>query len=180
MKYIIFVILLCFNQTLFAKDSGYRLTSEDILNISVWKEEGLQHEVLIRPDGKITFPLVGTVQAAGYTAEEVKQEITDKLKKYIPEPVVTVSVVKIAGNKIYVVGKVNRPGEYVVGRYIDVMQVLALAGGVTPYASTGNIKIIRREEGTQKVFTFEYDDVKSGEKLEQNILLQAGDSVIVP
>jgi len=178
--FIILVILCSMNLQAIAGDPGYKLAAEDVLHISVWKEEGLQQDVLIRPDGKISFPLVGAIEAGGKTAEEVRLEITTKLIKFIPDPVVTVSIVKVSGNKIYVIGKVNRPGEFVVGRYIDVMQALALAGGVTPYASTSNIKVLRRNNGNQEVFKFEYNDVKNGENLEQNIVLQAGDSVVVP
>jgi len=176
----IIILLVGINSQAIASDSGYKLAAEDVLRISVWKEEGLQHEVLVRPDGIISFPLVGTIQAGGKTAEAVRLEIMNKLVKFIPEPVVTVSIIKVSGNKIYVIGKVNRPGEFVVGRYIDVMQALALAGGVTPYASTSNIKVLRRNNGNQEVFKFKYNDVANGENLEQNIVLQAGDSVIVP
>jgi len=159
---------------------GYKLAPEDVLEISVWKEEGLQREVLVRPDGLLSFPLVGSLQAAGQTPEEVRAQLIEKLKKYIPDPVVTVSVTSVAGNKIYVLGKVNRPGVYNVGHYVDVMQALALAGGLTPFAAANNINILRRSDGEQQSFGFKYGEVEDGEALQQNIILKSGDVVVVP
>lgn len=158
----------------------YRIGPGDILEISVWKEEGLQKEVLVRPDGGIMFPLVGQVNASGKTAEQLRSIITTKLEKFIPNPFVTVSINKITNNKVYVVGKVNRPGEFIASHYLDVMQVLALAGGLTPYAKPGDIIIIRHVNGKKVVFPFEYDAVADGENLEQNIMLQSGDTIVVP
>jgi len=171
---------------LFAQDAasaqpgtGYLLAPEDILEISVWKEEGLQREVLVRPDGRLSFPLVGHVQAAGRTPEQVQQEIAERLKSFISDPVVTVAVLRVTGNKIYVIGKVAKPGEYVVGRYVDVLQALSLAGGLTPFAAENNINILRREDGKQVIFPFKYSEVADGEELQQNIILKSGDVVIV-
>lgn len=158
----------------------YLLLSEDVLEISVWKEEGLKREVVIRPDGKLSFPLVGHIQAAGKTPEQLEKIIAKRLKSYISDPVVTVSILKAAGNKVYVTGKVNKPGVYVVGQFIDVMQALSLAGGLTAYADGDDIIIIRREGNKETVFQFDYDDVEDGDDLEQNILLKGGDVVIVP
>jgi len=161
----------------------YRIGPEDVLEISVWKEQDLQlKEVLVRPDGWITFPLVGNVKAKGKTAQEVDEEITGRLRKYIPEPVVTVSVKKVAGYKVFVIGRVNKPGEYVVGRYVDVLQALTLAGGLTPFADEENIRILRKgEEGSkEQVLQFNYAEIKKGQRLEQNITLKSGDTVVVP
>lgn len=158
----------------------YRIGPEDVLEISVWKEEELQREVLVRPDGGISFPLAGDVQAAGRTPEELQAAISQKLKKYIPDAVVTVSVTKLTGHRIYVVGKVNNPGQFTVGRYVDVLQALTLAGGLTPYASEESIKILRRKNGKEVVYPFDYDAVKSGDALDQNIVLQNDDVVVVP
>lgn len=175
-----------FSVSLFAQDAasarpgaGYLLAPEDILEISVWKEEGLQREVLVRPDGRLSFPLVGYVQAAGRTPEQVQQEIAERLTSFISDPVVTVAVLRVTGNKIYVIGKVAKPGEYVVGRYVDVLQALSLAGGLTPFAAENNIKILRREQGEQVLFPFKYSEVADGEGLQQNIILKSGDIVIV-
>ncbi len=163
-----------------AQDDSYKIGPEDKLEISVWREEGLQKEVLVRPDGGISFPLAGDLHVAGKSPREVQEEITRKIRHYIPDAVVTVSVVEVSGYRIYVLGKVNNPGQFVVGRYVDVMQALTLAGGLTPYASESDIKIIRNEGGHQKVYPFRYSAVKRGEHLEQNILLKSGDTVVVP
>jgi polysaccharide export outer membrane protein len=158
----------------------YLIGPEDILEISVWKEEGLEREVLVRPDGKLSFPLAGDVQAAGRTPEKVQAEITERIKRYIPDPVVTVTVKTIGGNKIYVIGEVRNPGSYVIGRYVDVIQALTLAGGLTPFASENSIKVLRREGTKEIVVSFEYAEVKKGRRLEQNIFLRGGDVVVVP
>lgn len=158
----------------------YRIGPEDILDISVWREETLQRKVVVRPDGGISFPLVGDLQVSGKTTDMIKVEITEKLKKYIPEPAVTVALDKVEGYRIYVLGKVNKPGQYVVGRYIDVLQALTLAGGLTPFASENNIKILRRENSKEIVFPFVYSAVRSGQDLEQNIILKSNDVVVVP
>lgn len=161
-------------------DSSYRLAPEDVVEISVWKEEGLRKELLVRPDGGISFPLVGELQAAGKTAEEIRAEVAARLGSKINDPVVTVSVLKASGNKIYIIGRVARPGEYVAGRYLDVLQALAVAGGLTPFAAEDDIRILRKRGGKDEVFEFEYSDVRRGRKLEQNIMLQGGDVVVVP
>lgn len=158
----------------------YRIGPEDVLEISVWKEEGLKKEVLVRPDGGIAFPLAGDMEAAGKTAEQLQQEITQRLSKFMADPVVSVAVTKVAANKIYVIGRVNKPGEYVTGRYVDVLQGLTMAGGLTPFAAENDIKVMRKENGKEVVFPFRYSDIKKGVNLEQNILLKPGDVVVVP
>jgi len=158
----------------------YQIGPEDVLEISVWKEEGLKKEVLVRPDGGISFPLAGDMQAAGKTARQLQQEITQRLEKFIADPVVSVAVTKIAGNKIYVIGRVNKPGEFVAGRYVDVLQALTMAGGLTPFAAENDIKILRKNTEKDTVFTFRYSEVKAGKNLDQNIVLRGGDVVVVP
>lgn len=158
----------------------YRIGPEDVLDISVWKEDALKKEVLVRPDGGISFPLVGELQALDKTPLQIQQEITQKLTRYIPNPVVSVSVLKIVSNKIYVVGKVHKPGEYLTGRYLDVLQALSMAGGLTPYAAENKIKILRREGGKEISIPFEYARVQAGNDLSQNIQLKRGDVVLVP
>ena len=123
---------------------------------------------------------LGDVQARGKSVEQLRAEITDKLKKYIPDPVVTVGIQQLSGNVIYVIGKVNRPGNFPVVRQVDVMQALSMAGGMTPYAAANRIRILRREGGRQVAIPFAYGDIEKGEKLEQNIVLRAGDVVVVP
>ena len=165
-----------------ANEAGpdYLIGPEDVLEISVWKEEGLKKEVLVRPDGGIAFPLAGDMQAAGKTAGQLQREITQRLEKFIAEPVVSVAITKVAGNKIYVIGRVNKPGEFVTGRYVDVLQGLTMAGGLTPFAAENDIKVMRKESGRDVVFPFRYSDVKKGVNLEQNIPLKGGDVVVVP
>ncbi len=159
---------------------AYEIGPGDVLNVSVWKEDGLDKEVLIRPDGGMSFPLAGNIQAGGKSVVQLQKLIADKIKQYIPDPVVSVSVRQIQNNKIYVVGKVNRPGEYIGTSYIDVMQALAMAGGLNAFASSNNIKILRRHKGNIKSMVFEYDEVASGSNLKQNIILKSGDVVVVP
>jgi polysaccharide export outer membrane protein len=163
-----------------AVDPGYRLGAEDVMLISLWKDEHLTKEVVVRPDGMISFPLVGDIQAEDRTVEEIRADLVKRLTKYIPTPNVSVAVTKVLSYKIYVVGRVNKPGEYVIGHHTDVLQALSLAGGLTPFAAENDIKVIRRVEGRQQVFLFRYGDVKKGRDLEQNILLKRSDSVMVP
>lgn len=161
-------------------EPGYQLGPEDVVMISVWKDEHLTREVVVRPDGMLSFPLVGDVPAAGHTVEEVRQDLSKRLARYIPNPHVSVAITKLQSYKVYVMGRVNKPGEYLVGHYTDVLQALSLAGGLTPFASENDIKIIRREEGEERVFLFRYGDIQKGRDLKQNILLQRGDVVMVP
>ena len=158
----------------------YQIGPEDVLHISVWKEPDLDREVLVRPDGGVSFPLVGDIQVSGRTPLEIQNEIKSRLDRFIPDAEVTVSVTKISGYTIFVVGEVKTPGQFTLGRYVDVVQALTLAGSVTPYASADNIKILRRVAGKEKVFKFDYGDIKKGRKLSQNIILQSGDVVVVP
>jgi polysaccharide export outer membrane protein len=161
-------------------DPGYRLGAEDVLLISVWKDEQLTREVVVRPDGMFSFPLVGDSQAQDRTVEEIRADLVKRLTKYIPNPNVSVSVTKVLSYKIYVVGRVNKPGEYLIGHYTDVLQALSLAGGLTPFAAENDIKVIRRVKGEKEVFPFRYGDMRKGNDLDQNILLQRGDVVMVP
>ena len=163
---------------LIARD--YQIGPEDILEVAVWKEEGLKKEVLVRPDGGITFPLIGDLQATGKTADQLQQELARRLAKFIADPVVSVAILKIASNRVYVIGRVNKPGEYVAGRYVDVMQALSMAGGLTPFAAENDIKVLRKENGKDTVHPFRYSQVKAGRNLEQNIPLRGGDVVVVP
>ena len=163
-----------------AVEPAYQVGPEDLLEISVWKEEGLTGDVLVRPDGGISFPLVGDVNVAGKSVRELDTLMAERLTKFIPDPVVTVSVKSLLGNSIYVIGKVNRAGEFPVTHYIDVMQALSMAGGTNPFAALNDIRILRREAGRQRAIPFRYGDVESGKKLEQNIILHGGDIVVVP
>ena len=160
--------------------AGYDLQPGDVLQVSVWKETELQAEVLVRPDGGISFPLAGDLPAVGRSIEALREELERRLKTLIPDAVVTVALKQANGNRIYVIGKVQRPGDFVLGRPTDVMQALSLAGGATPYADTDAIRILRRDGGHQTAIEFRYSDVAHGRHLEQNIVLRGGDTVVVP
>ncbi|MEQ1637418.1 MAG: polysaccharide biosynthesis/export family protein [Methylococcales bacterium] len=159
----------------------YLVQPGDVLEIMVWKEEQLQMEVLVRPDGYLSFPLAGEVLVKGKSFAEIQKLLTARLKEYMPDLLVTVSAKQLFSNKIFVMGKVLKPGEFPLVRSIDVTQALALAGGVTPFADVNEIKILRRDNfGNQRALPFRYGDIEDGAELKQNILLQSGDSVVVP
>lgn len=161
--------------------NAYEIQPGDILSVSVWKEDDLIREVIVRPDGYITFPLVGETKASGNSVENLRLRITERLTKYIPDPVVTVSVSRLIGNTIYVIGKVNQPGQFPIARNVDVVQALTMAGGTSTYAALGKIKILRRNSKKQlSAIPFDYGEIEKGKNLEQNIMLKAGDVVIVP
>jgi polysaccharide export outer membrane protein len=160
---------------------GYKLQPGDILSVDVWKEVDLKgDETLIRPDGGISFPLAGDLQAAGHTVAELTAMLETRIRKFVPDAVVTVSVKTANGNRVYVIGKVNHAGDFPLNRPIDVMQAISLAGGATPFADTNAIRVLRREGNRETAIAFRYRDVERGRKLEQNILLQSGDTVVVP
>ena len=159
---------------------SYRLQPGDVMTIAVWKETELQSDVLVRPDGGFSFPLAGDVDAVGKTVDEIRLILVERLKRYIPSPVVTVAVKQIGGNRIYVVGRVNRAGDFPLSSPLDVMQAIALAGGTTPFAAINDIVILRRQNGEQQALHFHYSDVARGRELSQNVLLQTGDTVVVP
>ncbi len=159
---------------------GYKLQPGDLLQVVVWKETDLQSEVLIRPDGGISFALAGDMQAAGLTTDELRQELETRVRKLVPGAVVTVSVKAPNGNRVFVIGKVNHPGDFPLLRPIDVMQAISMAGGITPFASANQIRVLHRDGQRLVSVRFHYDEVTKGRHLEQNILLQSGDTVIVP
>jgi polysaccharide export outer membrane protein len=159
---------------------GYVLQPGDVLNVSVWKETDLTAEVLIRPDGGMSFALAGDLHAAGHTVGELTAMLEKRIRKFEPDAVITVSIKVAAGNRVYVIGKVTHPGDFPLNRPTDVMQALSLAGGATPFADTNAIRILRRDGDHQTAITFRYGDVEHGRKLQQNILLQSGDTVVVP
>ena len=162
------------------RPEDYKVLPGDVLQISVWKEPELQLQVLVRPDAAFSFPLAGEVSVSGRSVAELQQEITQRLSRFISNPVGPVSVTEILGNKVYVIGQVNKPGDFVVNPRVDVMQALSMAGGVTPFADTNDIRILRRVGDRQLALPFEYNSVLKGRSLEQNVILHAGDIVVVP
>ena len=163
-----------------AQDANYTVKPGDLLSISVWKEPDLQRPALVRPDGSFSFPLVGEVDAKGKTVADLNKLMSQRLAKYISDPVVTVSIQEIKGNKVYVIGQVNRPGEFIMNPTVDVMQALSMAGGTTPFAALGDIVVLRRTPAGKQSIPFRYNDVVRGKRMDQNIDLQSGDVVVVP
>ncbi len=164
----------------FAKEKPYTIIAGDVLQITVWKEDGLDREVLVLPNGEITFPLVGTIMVQGMTPSELQDVIKEKLAALIPDASVTVSVKAALGHTVSVVGQVQKPGEFMINRRLTVLQALSLAGGLTPYASESSIIVVRNRNGKEKSIPIPYDDIIEGENLDQDIALEPGDVVVVP
>jgi polysaccharide export outer membrane protein len=152
----------------------------DMLKITVWGQEGLDSNVIVQPDGKISLPLVDDVPAAGLTVDALRQELDKRYRAFILEPAVSVTVTEIKSLKIYVIGEVNRPGEYDLLTYTDVLQAITKAGGFTIYAKRNKVEIIRTFGGQKIKTRFNYSQVVRGKNLEQNIPLKPGDVIIVP
>ncbi len=161
-------------------EDGYLIGPGDVLDISVWKDEALTRSCVVRPDGAISFPLIGEIRATGKTAVQLKEEMEGKLVRYVPELVLSLDVRQVNSLIIYVIGKVNSPGRQVVNANINVLQALATAAGLNPFAKRNRIKIYRQQNGKTEILPFEYDEVVDGKRLEQNIRLQRGDVVVVP
>jgi polysaccharide export outer membrane protein len=165
-----------------AYSAPYLVNPGDLLRINVWNDDALSGDVLVLPDGIISVPMVGDIDTSSSTPSEVGNKITQALGLYMKDtPRVVVSLINATGNKIYVVGKVLRPGEFKMTSDIDVMQALALAGGLNTYAAENDIRIFRRDSsGKQNSIRFKYADVKAGKVLKSNIILHARDIVVVP
>ena len=160
-------------------NANYRVGPGDVLEITVWKEEDLVKQVVVPPDGLITFPHAGSIDANNKTVEQIRQALVERLSEIIVDPIVTVFLQSFASNKVYVLGKVNRPGEFPITGRVDVMQALAMAGGMASFADKDTVKILRRENGILHAISFDYTEVADGEQLDQNIILQKGDVVVV-
>lgn len=159
---------------------AYRLQQGDAVQVSVWGEEKLLQEVKVLPDGSITFPLAGRVEVVGLSTPEAEVLITDKLKKYLPDPQVTVVVRTTDGNRFYVVGKVIKPGPVLITGPISALQGLSLAGGFDKFAATDQIKILRTDGRSQKAIPLNYGRLVNGQDLGDNIQLRPGDVILVP
>jgi polysaccharide export outer membrane protein len=158
----------------------YVIGAGDVLDISVWKDEALTKSAIVRPDGKISFPLIGEIEAAGKMVPQLKQEMEERLAKYVTDLVFSLEVRQINSMVIYVVGRVNSPGRFALNANVNVLQALAMAGGLNPFAGRDKIKIFRQESGRTKVLPFQYNDVVDGKNLEENIELHRGDVIVVP
>ena len=161
-------------------NSTYVIGVGDVLQISVWKDAELSRQVTVLPDGVIAMPLIGFVQAAGKTVTALGEDIIGRISRFMPDPILDVSVIQSNSMNIYVVGKVRNPGRFSIPVDVNVLQAMAMAGGPDKFADTDDIKIFRNEGGQTHIFKFDYDDVVAGKRLEQNILLQRGDVVVVP
>lgn len=165
-----------------ASRAVYRIGASDVLAVSVWKnpEVSLQ-QVPVRPDGKISVPLAGDVQAAGNTTDELKAKLTEALAEYITAPDVTVVVVQMNSQRVSVMGEVNRPGPVPLAVDTRVLDAISAAGGFTVFADRGRVRVLRQQsDGTVQEYHFDYDDYVSGSAIGTNFLLRAGDSVVVP
>lgn len=162
------------------KPTEFRIGPGDRLRINVWKHDEISHEVTVRPDGSISLPLVGEVTAAGRSGPEIARDIEARLAKFYTEPApVTVLVTEIKSYKVYVVGEVARSGELSPGQPITVLQAIAVAGGLTPFAHGDAIVIVRRDQKGERRIPFSYSAVIGGD-LQQNLVLQSGDTIVVP
>ncbi len=161
-------------------DPNYVIGGQDVLDISVWKEAELTRSVPVRPDGKISLPLLNDVQASGLTPTQLAAQITESLKKFVTNPQVTVIVTQINSQRIYILGEVNRAGAYPLLPDMTVLQGLSSAGGFTLYANLKKIYMFRTENGKQVKYPFNYKDVISGKASDENVVLKAGDTIVVP
>lgn len=160
--------------------SAFVLGPGDMLQIAVWRDEDLTREVLVRPDGKVSFPLINEVQAAGRTVEELREDVEKRIAEWVPDSPVSVVLTSLGSPQVFVVGKVARPGAYLMSGRMSVIQVLALAGGMTTFSDDDDILIVRPGENGETLFRFDYSKLEKGKKLEQNIQLLPGDTIIVP
>jgi polysaccharide biosynthesis/export protein len=159
---------------------GYVLGTDDVLTIVFWRDKDMSAEVVVRPDGRITLPLVNDVQAAGLTPEQLRERVTAEAGKYVENPSVTVVVKQINSLRVYITGQVAKPGVYPLTAPTTVLQLISLAGGLHEFAKSKDIVITRTEGGTPQLLRFNYRDVLKGKNLKQNIELKPGDTVLVP
>jgi len=160
--------------------AGYVIGPEDVLTIVFWRDKDLSAEVVVRPDGKISLPLLNDVVAAGYTPEELRAQLVKGAAKFLEDPNATVVVKEIHSRKVFVTGQVSKSGSYPLTGEMNVLQMIAHVGGLLEYADSKNIVVLRTENGQERRFKFNYKDVVKGKNLQQNILLKPGDTIIVP
>src|SRR5580698_77205 len=161
-------------------DPNYVIGAQDVLDVSIWKEQDISRVVPVRPDGKISLPLLNDVQAAGLTPSQLAAEITESLKKYVTSPQVTVIVTTINSQRVYILGEVTRPGAFPMLPGMTVMQGLSSAGGFTAFAKMKSIYVLREESGKKVKYPFNYKEAINGKNSEQDIQLKAGDTIVVP
>ena len=160
--------------------AGYVIGPEDVLTVVFWREKDLSADVVVRPDGKISLPLLNDVVAAGFTPDELRAQLVKAAAKFLEDPNATVVVKEIHSRKVFVTGQVGKPSSYPLTGEMNVLQMIAHAGGLLEYADSKNIVVLRTENGQERRFTFNYKDVVKGKNLQQNILLKPGDTIVVP
>ena len=159
---------------------GYVIGADDVLAVTFWRDKDLSSDVSVRPDGKITLPLLNDIDAAGLTPDELRDRVTKAATQYVEDPNVTVTVKAINSRKVFITGNIGKPGPYPLGGPMTVMQLIAMSGGVQEFAKSDKILIMRTENGKPVAHKFNYKEVSQGKKLAQNVELQPGDTVIVP
>jgi polysaccharide export outer membrane protein len=163
-----------------ALPADYVVGPEDVLSVVIWREREMSSDVLVRPDGRISLPLLNDVEVAGLTPDQVRERVIELAKKFVEEPSATVVVKQINSRKVYITGNVERPGPFPLLRPTTILQLISLAGGLKEFAKSGDIVVVRVDGAQQATFPFNYDDLKNRKSLSQNILLKPGDTVIVP
>jgi polysaccharide export outer membrane protein len=160
--------------------SDFVVGAEDVLGVMFWREADLSGDVVVRSDGRITLPLIGDIAAAGQTPAALREQIQAAATKYLTDPNVTVMVKQINSRKVFITGQIGQPGSYPLTGPRTVMQLISLAGGLTQYAKSDAISILRQEQGRTRAMNFNYRDVAMGKNVQQNIQLQPGDTIVVP
>jgi polysaccharide export outer membrane protein len=161
--------------------ADYVIGPDDLLGVIVWREQDLSTDVKVRPDGKVSLPLLNDIQAAGLTPEQFRKVVTTAATKFVADPNVTIIVKQINSRMVYVMGEVGKPGTYpLTTSDTTVLQMLALAGGPTPFAKKDEIGVVRTVSGKTTRYKFNLEDVVRGRRMEQNLVLRPGDTVIVP
>jgi polysaccharide export outer membrane protein len=168
------------NPAVSTSDDSYVIGPGDVLAIDIWKEPELSKQVSVRLDGHISLPLVNDVEVAGRTCTELRGQLEEKYKDYVEVPEVSVTLLQSLSKKIYILGKINSPGEYPLEKNMTIVQAISRAGGLADWADSSEIKLIRRIKGTEKTFRVDYDAIVSGEDLAQNVQLQPDDTIFVP
>jgi polysaccharide export outer membrane protein len=169
------------NASVVTPPPDYLVGSEDVLAIVFWRERELSSEVIVRPDGKISLPLLNDIDVAGLTPDQVRERVVERARQFVDEPTATVVVKQIHSRKMFITGNVERPGTFPLMQSTTVLQLIAMAGGLREFADASGIVVVRNEaNGRQVTFPFNYNDVKSRRNLAQNIVLKPGDTVIVP
>jgi polysaccharide biosynthesis/export protein len=160
--------------------AGYKIGPDDVLAVMFWRDKDMTNEVTVRPDGRITLPLLNDVVAAGMTPDELRAKLTTEAQRYLEDPNVTVVVKQINSRKVFITGLVGKPGAYPLMSNTTVVQLISMAGGLADFANAKKIRVLRTQNGKQESLPFNYREVANGENLDQNIELKPGDTVVVP